>query len=386
MHPQLSTPKTFPALGAGGFACALAPLLAISLGLTGCSWLEGNTVTIKEPPYIEAPPVEQAAPLPDPETLMFADIATLDENSGAHPELKTAVQTAVNHGVLQPSSSSSRFKPDDAATYGDFRTWTNAYFMAKTSLDVPAAGMTSDPNFNPDGPKKLPELTPLQTPAGQMPAGDSTSSASGGATLPTGSSMGPESGNASYLPESIHWGSHILKASQPINRADLAALYVTLSNQSARAEGMSPMEADRTRPMGIGADGALKEFKDITVLPDWSRNYVAIAYEDNIFNQVFKLAPQALTDTTGLQPARTVTRGEALVFLNRFFQLPLEKPAPSLEVFGAQVGRMMMPAPPPSAPDKAPVKVGSAKMPAGGKTVDPAAHAMPRNAKVNTPR
>lgn len=303
------------------FPIALMLLTAVALGAAGCELpdLGGDKkVSIKEPPYIPALPVrtrDSGSKAP----IMYADIAALGEGHAFHPDLKTAVQTAINHDILTPAHARARFNPEEPVTYADFREWTHAYGDAQAYVEL----VKANPFITPEG-ELSPDAEALLSP--QEPAGDE------GVKSPPieALSQNAEAGDPRRLPPNILWDGHRLGAQAPVSRQELAALYATLADQLPQARMMSEKDIEASRPEGAPKAERLSEFKDFGNIDPWALKYVALAYRDGLFKDIFNLSPAQLIETVGLQPARPVTRGEALVFLHRFFNLPETKPEPQL--------------------------------------------------------
>ncbi len=292
----------------GKIACLL--IMGLALGAGGCSLLGsgGKKVSIQDPPYIPAPPAQTDMQPQAPG--MYADIAALDDANPYHPDLKEAVQVAINHGILKPRNKRDNFMPDQAVTYAEFREWVNAYSQAQTAATMPEAAPALAPGEAPL-PTEMIKEEPLKMPeedAGQV----------------------EEASDARRLPPNISWDGHKLKGESPVSREELAALYVTLSDALVQAQSLTPGMVDQMRPEGAPAAESLGQFKDGPAIGDWARKYVALAYRDGILKDIFGLTPARLVELTGFQPAKPVNRAEALVLLHHFFKLP-EKPPPPPE-------------------------------------------------------
>jgi hypothetical protein len=133
---------------------------------------------------------------------------------------------------------------------------------------------------------------------------------------------------------------------RPVTRFDLCMMYVYLTGQQATVAAMTTDHANQTTAGPGTVSGTMMDVEDEEVLnPEEAtlelfqdaaqfspavKKRVALAYRDGMLASVFGLTPTRLTEETGLQGNTPVTRGQALVFLNRYLSRKSAKPQVAL--------------------------------------------------------
>jgi hypothetical protein len=302
LFPVAISPKTSHTLVLPRWRSAFASL-SLSLLLSGCGGSIVPHEKIKEPPYVPALAEHSVTPTQENNgvglsTGFYADL--MDDQAAAswHPKLKDAVNQAVRLGILRPQGFQENFDPDRAITYGEFRGWVIDY------QKVLSAGQNDASKASPPLPQ-----SEIDTPATVTPP-----AASAGESLD--SPMNPD--KLLIPPSDMGWQGHQLAENAFLTREALCALYAFLKQKNGKAAQLTPEAIEAMMPPGQAEHGdeTLGQFKDYANISDWAKRYVALAYQEKLLQEVFRLNPSRLTVDEGLLPQKALTRGDAMVFLN----------------------------------------------------------------------
>ena len=217
----------------------------------------------------------------------YADQLALD-NPHLYPiDLKEAVSHALLLGVLKPTSSQEPFGPAQPITYAEFRQWTLDY---QTALY---------------GTQALPNATTLADTV----------------NIPTPKVNSADTINAeqlSILPEVLEIGKQIIQPNQPLTREAFCYLYFVLRHQEKQLSQLPISTMEAMTPNGENSDPAesLSQFKDYANISPWARPAVALLYQKNQLQPLFRKTPAQLTLEDGLGPKQPTTRAEAIVLLH----------------------------------------------------------------------
>jgi hypothetical protein len=296
MQPVSQHPVSQPARKLSGL---LFTVILTGLLLSGCNLLPTTSSEhIQEPPLIPEPSTDITAPQSEmtskPLITAYADLIDFNDLSKHHPQLHDAVSTAIQVGVLKPSSVTELFNPQNPIQYGEFRTWAIAYLntASSPSAEIPQPELAKQPNATNESHTTNP-MNPI---------------------------------NLMILPSEMQWGDHRLTETHPLTREDVCALYVFLSQQEATARSLNEDEIEATAPGQkqvdpdvVSPDEALSQFKDWAAIDGWARRYVAVAYRDKLMNTLFGLTATQLTVDDGFHPQQALTREEAIVLLHSLY-------------------------------------------------------------------
>jgi hypothetical protein len=294
-------------------------LTASLLPLTGCHGNVQSSEKINEPPLI--PNLEAPMPPPKEDEIpalyigAYADLMDYGDQTRHNPKLVEAVSHAIQLGVLKPSGVHDRFNPDYPISFSEFRQWAIAFQAAESAATQQPSHHSTLPDQKAlkNAPKAL--LVPVAAQPEEL-------------TSP----MNPA--KLTILPTHLQFGNHVLESNRPLNREELCALYVYLSQKQQQASALTPHQIENTAPGSetMPSDETFSMFKDYTATSDWAKPYVAIAYQNGILQKVFNLGGTQLTIDQGFNPLGTIHREEAILLLNQVFghvktALPKANPA-----------------------------------------------------------
>ncbi|MBY0449339.1 MAG: S-layer homology domain-containing protein [Cyanobacteria bacterium] len=216
----------------------------------------------------------------------YPDIRRLDPSRVENRLLKEAINRALDKKIIEPTTETELFRPDDPVTRVELAEWLVAFKHAELVEN-------DNPSFN-DVNENRPTYKVVETVASN-----------------------------GWMDGFSQGGEQVFRPDQFITRQELCRLFVQFSGKSQEVEAMDESALETASPTGEEAASeqeanmsfTLRHWKDFSQIQRPYRKAVAFAYRQNLPLRAFGLSPSQLTQAPGFQPLFRVKRREAFLLL-----------------------------------------------------------------------